>query len=222
MRIIGGRDYYDSANAQYGYDASTTFVRKASLVPMGDTPLHYSSRQAGDYYLYRFEVVVAGETHKCLRVMKSTAWGQPHYTTRYIYDQTEATAFASNLPQYIRDWCDLSISDARRSAIKSWALDNKVVTAISGAEERQINDWNRRPYALFEGYTAKRCAILNSDCLKDVEFYRALPPAEAHRAIDSWVGGVLGFETNTTELSNRSKIQKAGFDVRTSFRKAKA
>ena len=220
MRIIGGRDYYDGAG--YQFDDSTTFVRKASLVPMGDTPLHYSSRQAGDYYLYQFDVVVAGEIYKCLRVMKSTAWGQPHYATRYIYDQAEATAFAPNLPQYIRDWSDLSISDARRNSIRTWALDNKIVTAISGAEERQINDYNRRAYALFEGYTAKRCAILNSDCLKTIEFYRVLPPAEAHRAVASWVGGVLPYNHETVQLSDRSKIQKAGFDIRTSFRKAKA
>ena len=154
--------------------------------------------------------------------MKSTAWGQPHYTTRYIYDQTEATAFASNLPQYIRDWCDLSISDARRLAIKSWALDNKVVTAISGAEAHSINEWNRRAYSLFDAYNRNQCVLVNSDSLKDVCFYRMLSPVEAHHAIDSWVGGVLPFNQTTVQLSDRSRIQKAGFDIRTSFRKAKA
>lgn len=222
MRIIGGRDYYDSATAQYGIDTSTVFVRKAALVPMADTPLHYSSREAGGFYLYRFEVLVAGEIYKCLRVMKSTVWGQPRYATRFIYDESEATAFSQDLPRFIRDWTDLSVTDARRKAVREWALDNKIVTAISGAEERQINDWNSRPFALFEGYTAKRCAILNSDCLKDIEFYRVLPPAEAHRAISSWVGGVLPFNAPTVQISDRSKIVKAGFDLRTSFRKMKA
>lgn len=220
MRIIGGRDYYDGAG--YGFDTSTVFVRKATLVSMDSTPLNYSSREAGGFYLYRFDVVVAGEIYKCLRVMKSTPWGKPAYPTRFIYDQDEATAFSPDLPRFIRDWSDLSISDARRKAVRDWALDNKIVTAISGAEERQINDWNRRPYALFEGYTAKRCAILNSDCLKDVEFYRILPPAEAHRAIASWVGGVLPYNAPTVDISDKSKIQKAGFDLVTSFRKAKA
>jgi hypothetical protein len=222
MRIIGGRDYYDTATAQYGVDSTVCFVRKHNLVQMNDTPLNYSAREAGGFYLYRFEVVVAGEIYKCLRVAKSTAWGQPRYATRFIYDQAEATSFSQDLPNFIRDWSDLSISDARRNAIRDWALDNKVVTAVSGAETRQINDYNRHPYALFEGYTRDRFAILNSDCLKTIEFYRVLPPAEAHRAIASWVGGVLPFNAPTVEISDRSKIKKAGFDLVTSFRKQKA
>jgi len=220
MRIIGGRDYYDGAD--YGFDSSICFVRKPNIVPIGQTPLNYSSRQAGDYYLYRFEVIVAGELYKGLRVMKSHVWGQPRYATRFIYDQAESTEFAQDLPNFIRDWSDLSISDSRRNAIRDWALDNKVVTAVSGAEKREINDYNHREYALFEGYTPSRCVILNSDCLKEVEFYRVLPPAEAHRAISSWVSGVLPFNAPTVQLSDRSKIKKAGFDLVTSFRKAKA
>lgn len=220
MRIIGGRDYYDGAG--YGVDTSTVFVRKAALVSLDSTPLHYSSREAGGFYVTRFEVVVAGEIYKGLRVMKSITWGKPAYPTRFIYDQAEATDFSHNLPNFIRDWADLSISDARRKAVRNWALDNKVITAISGAEERQINDWNRIPYALFEGYSKNGSVLVNSDCLKEVQFYRVLPPAEAHRAIASWVGGVLPYNTPTVDISDKSKIQKAGFDLRTSFRKMKA
>lgn len=223
MRIIGGRDYYDGAG--YGIDTSVVFVRKAALVSLDSTPLHYSSREANGFYVTRFEVVVAGEIYKGLRVMKSVTsitWGQPKYATRFIYDQSEATDFSHNLPNFIRDWSDLSISDARRKTVRNWALDNKIVTAISGAEERQINDWNRIPYALFDGYSKNCSALINSDCLKDVQFYRILPPAEAHRAITSWVGGVLPYNAPTVDISDRSKIQKAGFDLVTSFRKQKA
>jgi hypothetical protein len=220
MRIIGGRDYYDGAG--YQFDNSTTFVRKASLVPLDITPLLYSSREVGEYCLYRFDVVVAGEAYLGLRIQKSTRYDRTASAPVYIYDQSEATAFAPNLPQYMRDWCDLSISDARRKSIKAWALDAKVTVAISAAEAYDITEWNRRGYTLFDRYSREHSVLVNSDALKTIEFYRALPPAEANRAIASWVGGVLPFNVPTLQLSDRSKIQKAGFDLRTSFRKAKA
>lgn len=221
MRIVGNktRDYYDGAG--YQFDASTTFVRKPILVPLDTTPLHYSAREAGDFNLYRFEVVVAGEVYRGLRIQKRSSYYHNTSTPKFIYSQTEATAFAPNLPQYIRDWCDLSISDARRNTIRTWALDNKTVTAVSGVQTCDITEWNRRGYYLFDNYSRKQSVIINSDCLKDVCFYRALSPVEAHRAIASWVGGVLPLNQATVQLSDRSRIQKAGFDIRTSFRKAK-
>lgn len=220
MRIIGGRDYYDGAG--YGIDSSTTFVRKAILAPLDATPLHYSSREAGKYYLYRFDVVVAGECYCGLRIGKSSSYFEPIRPPRYIYDQDEATDFSHNLPQFMRDWCDLSVSDARRKTIREWSLDNKVTTAISAAEQCNVSEYNRRGFTLFDHWTRKYAVLINSDCLKEVDFFKALPPAVAHQNIASWVGGVLGFKTNTTELSNRSKIQKAGFDLVTSFRKQKS
>ena len=222
MRIVGNktRDYYDGAG--YQFDESTTFVRKAYLTPLESTPLLYSSREVGEYCLCRFDVVVAGEAYLGLRIQKSTRYDHTTSAPVYIYDQREATAFAPNLPQYIRDWSDLSISDARRSAIRTWALNDKVVTAISGVEACNVTEWNRLGYTLFDRYSRKHSVLINSDALKTVELYRALPSAEAHRAISSWVGGVLPFNAPTLEISDRSRIQKAGFDLRTSFRKQKA
>jgi len=221
MRIIGGQDYYDGAG--YQFDASTTFVRKAYLTPLEATPLHYSSREVGDYNLYSFEVVVAGEVYRGLRVLKSTRYDRTASAPVYIYSQAEADTFATNLPNYAyKQYFDLSISDARRESIKSWALDAKVVTAISGAEPCNVTEWNRLGYVLFDIYSRKHSVLTNSDALKTVHFYRTLPPAEAHQLISSWVGGVLPYNVPTIQISDRSRIQKAGFDIRTSFRKRKA
>jgi hypothetical protein len=220
MRIIGGRDYYDGAG--YGYDDSITFVRKPSVVSLDSTPLVYLSRTVRDCTLYLFEVVVAGEVYRGLRVHSGYSMYAPR-TERIIYDQIEAEKAVEDYPQYIREhYSDLSIDPSRRERIRQWSLDNKVTTAISGANTAAITDYNRRGYDLFNSFHQKYEVLLNSDALKDVQMYRALPPAEAHRAISAWVGGVLPFNTPTEVLSNRSKIIKAGFDLRTSFRKMKA
>jgi hypothetical protein len=44
-------------------------------------------------------------------------------------------------------------------------------------------------------------------------------PATAHMRIANWVGGVLPSAPETVEISDTSRIRKAGFDLRTSFRK---
>lgn len=221
MRIIGGRDYYDGAG--YGVDTSTTFIRKPRLTLLTNTPLHYTHREVPGYNLHRFDVVVAGEVYCGLCVAPKHIWPQTQQPVYFIYDQTTATTFSENINSYYREnFCDLTISDARRKTIREWALDNKVVTAIAGAEERQINDYNRIPYALFDFYTRNTSALINSDELKSIKFYSVMPPTQAHHAISSWVGGVLPYNAPTVEISDKSKIVKAGFDLRTSFRKMKA
>jgi len=218
MRIIGGRDYYDSAG--YGFDESTTFVRKPVFTPLDSTPLHYASREFNGKYVYRFDVVVAGNLYPAVCLSMPGYTGEKH---RFIYDQAEADEEAKNLPHYsYKQYLDLSVSDARRKLVREWALDNKIVTALSGAEERDVTEYNRRGYALFSNWNRKYVAVCNSDALKDIELFRILSPAEAHQSIASWVGGVLPFNTPTLEISDRSRIQKAGFDLRTSFRKVKA
>ncbi len=199
MRIIGGRDYYDGAG--YGVDSSITFVRSSLLLPSKNTPLQYLHRNS----FHVFDVVLAGSVYTGLCVNDN----------KFIYDQEEASIFAETLPRYEREYCDLSNSNARKERVKQGALENKVTTAISGIPMRSYGN-------IFNSLETNRYVLADSDKLRAVEFYRAVPPTEAHRAISSWVGGVLPFNAPIVQLSDKSKIQKAGFDLRTSFRKMKA
>ena len=210
MRIIGGRDYYDGAG--YGWDSSIHFVRKPLLLET--SPLTYSSRAVSTGTLTRFDVVVAGELYPAI-VLTSSSY-KP--TSTYYYTNENLSEISNLIPKYYyaENNYTLDVSDARRDRVRTWALENKVTTAISGVE--MLKD----KFSIHSNWTRKSGTLVNGDFLKSVDFYRVLPPAEAHRAIASWVGGVLPYSVPTLQLSDRSKIQKAGFDVRTSFRKAKA
>ena len=58
--------------------------------------------------------------------------------------------------------------------------------------------------------------------LNKYQFYKEIDTVTAFQNIQSYISGVLGTKENDTiEVSNESKIIKAGFDLKTSFRKDK-
>ena len=58
--------------------------------------------------------------------------------------------------------------------------------------------------------------------LKDLDFHKYKDSYSTFQDIQSYLSGILGIEQHPTlELSDRSKILKAGFDPKTSFRKGK-
>jgi hypothetical protein len=88
-----------------------------------------------------------------------------------------------------------------------WLIEQQVVTGVIEGVEAYATP--RKTPTL----------VANTDNLKDYEAYRALDPATAHMRIANWVGGVLPSAPETVAISNASRIRKAGFDLRTSFRK---
>jgi hypothetical protein len=63
--------------------------------------------------------------------------------------------------------------------------------------------------------------ILNPS-LSELKFYQHKDPYSTFQEIQSYISGILGITTpETIELSDKSKILKAGFDPKTSFRKGK-
>jgi hypothetical protein len=58
-------------------------------------------------------------------------------------------------------------------------------------------------------------------CLKNIQFFKEKDPFSTFQEIQGFISGVLGQknEDSMIEISNNSKILKAGFDLKTSFRK---
>jgi hypothetical protein len=66
------------------------------------------------------------------------------------------------------------------------------------------------------------CQCQLNPCLNDLQFYKYQDAYSAFQSIQGYISGVLGTTSKpVVEISNNSKIIKAGFDLKTSFRKRK-
>lgn len=87
--------------------------------------------------------------------------------------------------------------------VSQWMIDNNLV--IAKADYKSI----------------KEGQILVNPVLKEYDFQKILDPYTLYQELTSWVSGVLTNNPKISEISNDIKIQQAGFDLKTSFRKGK-
>lgn len=236
MKLIGGHDFYDGAG--YGVDETIVFLRDRKM-RLSDVealdghqhPFHHPApwefnedRDGVSGSLCPFLVVVAGKIYPGLEEV-NRYWGRHGHrpdTHIFHYNLDDALSVYDTYCDRTRAFTYDSIygfdSRAdRRERLKSffattitreqtdWLIDNKV-TVLSSFYE---------PYHSRKGIQIR----LNHACLKDLQFYKKLDPFTTHMEIQSWLSGVLPFNKDVVDISDRDKIRKAGFDVKTSFRK---
>lgn len=222
MKIIGGRDYYDGAG--YGVDESIVFVRNETVLkdsPIGET-LDKSFLYDANVPERMGFVIVAGVVYPFYRGTKKL--GSSEFEDYWVYDKISAERaidetvgyFGHVFPKQTGALSRLSRFNPRSAifgffdyyqkhgeSFKDWLIANKITTAIA---ERSIE---HRKFVI----------IANTAQLGRRHFYKKMPPAEIHMTIANWVGGVLPAGNNPMiELSDKSRIRKAGFDVKSSFR----
>ena len=96
-----------------------------------------------------------------------------------------------------------SFLDIDPGKMTSFLIDHRIVTAVVRQDGRRT------------------VATCNADNLRQVQFFRRLDPASTHQAIAQFVGGVLSNNPKLTPLGNDERLEKAGFDRKTSFRNRK-
>jgi hypothetical protein len=227
MKIIGGQDYYDGAG--YGVDETIIFVRKSQEMidtPFSLAPSIAAARSRSSTKLHFMLIACGGELHPVVHEYKDQwGWGHTldpeinryHYDAQSAYDALERSRKEEATGLFTSDFDrpeDKITNHFRRTppqAWINWLIENKVVTGIVERQEA------------FDTFRASgKCRIkANEDNLKSVEFYRKLDPATTHMRIANYIGGVLPGGTETIELSDNSKIVKAGFDTKSSFRTPK-
>lgn len=239
MRLIGGRDYYDSALA-YGRDNDIVFVRsepwKMNWKHFKVNPV-FASREiilnksdgwrfrpaAMDYRVSSLISIVAGKRYNAIRFedMRQIK-GRINRPVKLFYD-------LASYEKYLNDeWdCRIPKPHNRESGV-AYFFDRKITP-----DEYQFLIDNRIVTALFDECTEvgsnsygfnrdNEDWIINGDNLKSVSLARVLDPYTCFQEISMWVGGVLPRNPNPmVEITDdKIKVAKHGFD-KWSFRKHK-
>lgn len=228
MRIIYGRDYYDSALA-WGRDTDIVFVReknKTILLPyFGSlgfrellTSLHPSvtidpngfTTRTTSYKLIPVIVYFCGKRYNGIKV-ESSSYGETNSTTYWNYDSYYNFLRSKNVDsrghydssQTIKYYFDREISKKELDFL----IENKYTILIS---QWNINLYSNKDEELWS---------VNAPELKKIHFYKVVDAYTAFQEISMWVGGVLtGQGKPMVQISDKYKIMKHGFDE-WSFRK---
>jgi hypothetical protein len=212
MRIIGGRDYYDSATS-FGVDKTVVYNRKSQFGKIEEFEnngfifiLHRIDISYSEFF-YPILVFFAGKLYTGYRF--DGYYSENSYTV-WSYDELMSILNIKypyyNIQNYklkmIKDHFDLKITKSQLD----YLIKNKITILTFDIENYH------------DGYMV---TIENSN-LKNHQFYKVLDPYTAFQEISMWVGGVL---TNNppkmVEITDeRVILVKHGMD-HTSFRKPK-
>lgn len=236
MRIIGGRDYYDSAMA-FGRDDTVVFVRKS--VDLSDKSVPFSAiRQPFHVWLRKGK---NGRVRIPMERYRESYRYSP-CTDRFWQFDGLSLVLCGVLYRGIRlrdekngFWVDYFFWSP--ASFQAW-LDQEGVTltwdwnhrsgslsAILGRQppiSRTQMDWimsNGIVSVLAVSERWEPIWSLNGDGLKDVEFFRVLDPWTAWQEISMFVGGVLpAAGREMVAIDDSMRLQKHGFDKVRSFR----
>jgi hypothetical protein len=228
MRIIGGRDYYDSV-LQFGRDEKVVLIRPKDLrIDNEKVEKRYGltvDTQSFDPYslsngspirrMRPITVVFCGNVYRELRLEIEGHRTDPYHG--YTHRQTTVWS-DSELEDVARKYKTEPPRRQRRyrEAQKPYFGAEKVSEATMA---KLIDDKISIMVSELDWYVQTPHWRVNPDILKDVEFYRVMPPFIAHQELSMWVGGVLGAPQNPmVAISDEDRIAKHGFDE-WSFRK---
>ena len=234
MRIVSDfRDYYDAV-ARTGVDPTVVYRRECRDLrrPNGggyfpgdggrttcydQTVLHsFAGRIAFCGEIFHFvSRYLPAPTRWSERGYVSTPWRRTvHYdreTMRQVWD--ELTPFYSRHHDGFDEWA------SRTSDLVP--LFHEHASPVLLSVDRGLDERHRLVGAAARiRYGGEGQGLIVSPCLADFEFFRVVDPYSAFQRIAGFVSGVLGGAAReTVEISDRDRVVKAGFDLKTSFRR---
>lgn len=223
MRIIGGKDYYDSGLA-YGRDESLVFVRRrhstAEPMRLYDVPLKYPSSLpisgSRDTFMPLY-VWFAGKRYGGVLYNSAPNYGlsrsyeitNSHLQQRWFWNCKSFLAFLAEKKIFLRnellstEKIGKHFSGNGSDIERDWLIENGVAIVIPHISYGKQEGW-----------------FLNTDGLKSIDFVKALDPFTAFQELSMFVGGVMARpDRPIVEITdNKVVAAKHGFDE-WSFRK---
>lgn len=219
MKIITGRDYYDSA-LRYGLDESVVFVRnKDKSISLSELPIHRVVSIGRDEYPFcadSVQIYFCGKRYHGFRVEADDGISHPRFggwakfKTFWTFD---------TFCQY-REECGYKLSPYKTEDVKKYYAESgsdkyENLLAEKGITIAVLDDrsyYGRKDDSL-------RWYIDGFD-LRSYEFFKVKDAYTAFQEIASWVGGVLPHNNLPPDVTDDLvKAQKHGYD-KFSFRKA--
>lgn len=240
MRIIGGKDYYDSAS-QYGIDKTVVFVRRHNewsalpakdiLRSLFDNILYFRISQDTRFYAshcstYAIEqvaIMVSGKVWRGIRYngIEFEKAGSSNYgKLKYFWNIDSYKNFAKehNIRAFV--YGDFHNKEIFENIFSCNEVSKEIIDYLI---ENQITIVTMILTSQSRNLTIPEINIsIDNDNLKDFEFYKIVEPTQMYQMIEQWKTGVLPIKPNTTVdiVDNNIKIAKHGFD-KFSFRKPK-
>lgn len=235
MRIIGGRDYYDTALA-YGIDEKVVFVRNHDELEKNSDLLHtpllryiavgayplknprtsrwwqarcsFEDKNGIEYGVRYVTVIMAGKAYIGVGVSQEKSSIETVET--FYWTKSKFDAFLDEHGQ------------ARRTK-SDWQRNYNPNEFKEVQLHQEAIDWliarNVTIMILDSDIGADLTVCINSDRLKDYEFYQRVDAWSAMQEISMWVSGVLPSSARPmVQIADKDKIAKHGFD-KWSFRK---
>lgn len=238
MRIIGGKDYYDSAS-QYGIDKTVMFVRRHNewsvlaekdiLRSIFDNIFYFRISQDTRFYVsyhhtYNIEqvaIIVSGKLWRGIRYngFEFNEAGSKNGKLQYFWNVDSYKHFAKEHNIHASVIGDFNNKEIFENIFSYSDVSKDIMDYLI---EKQITIVTM----ILTGKSRKKIPEINiaidNDNLKDFEFYRVVEPTQMYQMIEQWKTGVLPVKPNATVdiVDNNIKITKHGFD-KFSFRKPK-
>ncbi|RYF05379.1 MAG: hypothetical protein EOO77_28445 [Oxalobacteraceae bacterium] len=218
MKIIRGHDYYDSA-AQYGIDETVKFVREARDMKERFFPRQIPVPNRNNFRNPEYSIIWVAVGPRLYRGIKHvpTSWVEAE-----SYHWTEAAYRA------LREKNGLPVGDKAPSRYRAHSAREETVEGYFKAIDTpkdMLDCMIREGMAIlrWERNGERDFLTGNPDDLRRNEFFKALDAFTIHQEIEMFVSGVLAGQSPATVdiTDNRVKIEKHGFDFKTSFRKSK-